>query len=55
MTLTQFLVGLFAMLVIGLALPVPYGVRMAIFLALTALGVLTFLGGGMHYIMSLFD
>ena len=54
MTLTQFLTGLFLVLIIGVALPVPYGVRMALFLALVVLAVLTFIGGGMHFLMSFF-
>ena len=54
MTLSQFLIAMFALLIGGLALPLPYGARMAIFLALIALCVLTFLGGGMHYFLRMF-
>jgi hypothetical protein len=54
MTLTQFLIALFAVLIGGLMLPLPYGVRMGFFLALTSLAVLTFLGGGMNYVLSFF-
>ena len=54
MSTTQLIVACFAVLLAGLALPVPYGVRMALFLALTVLSVLTFLGGGMHYFLSMF-
>ena len=54
MTLTQFLLAVFALLIGGLLLPLPHGARMALFLALTALGVLTFIGGGLHYYFSLF-
>ena len=54
MTLAQFIIALFAVLIGGLLLPLPYGARMALFLALTALAVLTFLGGGMHYLLRMF-
>jgi hypothetical protein len=54
MTLTQFLVAMFAVLIGGLLLPLPYGARMAIFLALIVLSVLTFIGGGMHWVMRMF-
>ncbi len=54
MTLTQFLVALFALVIGGLMLPLSYGVRAALFLILTALSVLTFIGGGMQYVMRLF-
>jgi hypothetical protein len=54
MTTTQFLIAAFAVLIAGLLLPLPSGVRSGLFLALVALGVLTFLGGGMHYITGLF-
>ena len=54
MTLSQFLIALFAVLIGGLLLPLPYGARMALFLALTALAVLTFIGGGMHYFLTMF-
>lgn len=54
MTLAQLLIALFAVLIGGLLLPLPYGARMALFLALTALAVLTFIGGGMHYFMRMF-
>jgi hypothetical protein len=54
MTVTQFLFALFALLIVGLMLPLPYGVRMGLFLALIALGIMTFIGGGMHYILSPF-
>lgn len=54
MTLSQFLIATFAVLIGGLLLPLPYGARMAIFLALISLAVLTFLGGGMHYFLRMF-
>jgi len=54
MTTTQAIMSAFAVLIIGLALPLPSGIRSGLFLALVALAVLTFLGGGMHYITSLF-
>jgi len=55
MTTTQFLISVFALLIGGLLLPMSSGLRMALFLVLIALAVMTFLGGGMHYIASLFD
>jgi hypothetical protein len=55
MSVTQILFIVFGALIIGLMLPFSYAVRMAIFLALTALGVVTFLGGGAYYIMSMFN
>jgi hypothetical protein len=54
MTLSQFLIAMFAVLIGGLLLPLPYGARMAIFLALIVLSVLTFIGGGMHWVMRMF-
>lgn len=55
MTTTQFLIAVFAVLMGGLLLPLPSGARAALFLALIALGVLTFVGGGMQYVLSLFQ
>ena len=54
MTTTQLVMTAFALLIVGLMLPVPSGVRSGLFLALVALMVLTFLGGGMQYFMSMF-
>jgi hypothetical protein len=54
MTITEFLAGAFALFIIGLLLPLPSGVRSALFLALVALGVLTVLGGGTEYLLSFF-
>jgi hypothetical protein len=54
MTTTQIVMSAFAVLIGGLMLPLPSGIRSGLFLALVALAVLTFLGGGMHYITSLF-
>lgn len=54
MTLSQFLLVLFAVLIGGLLLPLPYGARMALVLALTAAAVLTFIGVGMHYFLHMF-
>jgi len=50
MTLAQFLIALFG----GLLLPLPYGARTALFVALIALVALTFIGGGMHYFLRMF-
>ena len=55
MTVSELLIALFALLLAGLLMPLPHGVRMALFLALIALSVLTFLGGGMHAILSVFS
>jgi hypothetical protein len=41
MTVAQFLIAMFALLIAGLMLPLPYGARMALFLVLTTLAVLT--------------
>ena len=54
MTTTQFLIAAFALVIGGLLLPLPSGVRAALFLLLIGLAVLTFLGGGMQYLSSLF-
>jgi hypothetical protein len=35
-------------------LPLPHGARMALFLLLIAFAVLTFIGGGMHWVMGMF-
>ena len=43
----------FAALLIGLAIPFRYSIRMAIFLVLVALSILTFIGSGMNYFYSL--
>ena len=54
MTTTQLVISAFAVLIGALLLPLPSGVRSGLFLALIALAVLTFLGGGMQYFISLF-
>jgi hypothetical protein len=54
MTVAQFLIAMFALLIAGLMLPLPYGARMALFLALTTLAVLTFIGAGMHLLIGSF-
>lgn len=54
MTLSQFVIAMFALLIGGLLLPLPDGARMALFLLLVTLGVLAFLGGGMQYVVGLF-
>jgi hypothetical protein len=54
MTTAQFLIAAFALVIGGLLLPLPSGVRAALFLALIALTMMTFLGGGMQYLSSLF-
>jgi hypothetical protein len=54
MTLAQFLIAMFALLIVGLMLPLSYGARMALFLALTVLAVLTFIGTGMNFLTGSF-
>jgi hypothetical protein len=54
-TTTEFLVAAFAVLIIGVLLPFPSGVRSALVLALIALSVLTLLGGGMQFLLSYFQ
>jgi hypothetical protein len=54
MTTAELLAGIFALLIIGLMMPVPSGVRSALFLALVALGVLTFVGGAVQYLLGFF-
>jgi hypothetical protein len=54
MTTTQLVIAGFALLIGGLLLPLPSGVRSGLFLLLVALSVMTFLGGGMQYVLDLF-
>ena len=54
MTKSQLVIAAFVLLIGGLLLPVSSGIRSALFLALVALSVLTFLGGGMMYVTNLF-
>ena len=54
MTATEFVIAAFALVIGGLLLPLPSGWRMALVLALIALSVLTFLGGSMQWIASIF-
>jgi hypothetical protein len=53
MTVAQLIIAAFALLLGGLLLPLPSGARTALFLALIVLGVLTFIGGGMQYLIGL--
>jgi hypothetical protein len=55
MTTTQFVIAVFALVIGGLMLPLPSGVRTALFMALIVLGVMTFIGGGMQYVLGLFE
>ncbi|MGE5269680.1 MAG: hypothetical protein ACM3JG_08420 [Thiohalocapsa sp.] len=55
MTTAQFIIAAFAVLLGGLLLPLSSGLRSALFLALIALVVMTFIGGGMQYVASLFQ
>ena len=54
MTTTQFMIAVFALVIGGLLLPSSYVVRTGLFLLLLGLLVMTFLGGGMQYIASMF-
>jgi hypothetical protein len=55
MTVAQFVIAVFALLIGALMLPLSHGVRSALFLLLIGLAVMTFVGGGMHYVSTLFD
>jgi hypothetical protein len=55
MTIAQFVIAVFALLLGALLLPLSSGVRSALFLLLIGLAVMTFIGGGMQYVRSLFD
>ena len=54
MDASLFVIAAFAVLIIGLLLPLPSGWRSALVLALIALSVLTFIGGSMQWIASIF-
>ena len=54
MTTTQFIIAVFAVLIGALLLPLSHGMRAALFLLLIGLAVMTFIGGGMQYIASMF-
>lgn len=54
MDVATLLIAAFAVLLGALMLPLPAGIRSALFLALIVLGVLTFLGGGAQYVLSFF-
>ena len=53
MTVEQILWVLFGSLIGGLMLPLPYAVRMGLFLLLIGLGVAVFLGGGVQHAIHL--
>ena len=55
MTIAQFVIAVFAVLIGALALPLSSGVRAGLFLLLIGLAVMTFIGGGMQYVARLFD
>lgn len=55
LTTTEFVIAVFAVLAGALLLPLSSGMRSAIVLLLIGLGVATFIGGGMHYVTSLFQ
>ena len=45
----EILIGLFVILILGLALPLSHGARMFIIVALVGLVVLTLIGTSVHY------
>ena len=51
----EILIGLFAVLVLGLMLPLPHGARMGLILALVILSVLTVLGTASHWYFGQFQ
>jgi hypothetical protein len=55
MTTAELIISVFALLAGGLLLPLGSGARTALFLLLMGLGVMTLLGGGMQYVMNLFN
>ena len=55
MTTAQFVIAVFAVLIAGLMLPLSHAARSFLFLLLIGLAVMTFVGGGMQYVKSLFD
>ncbi len=55
LTKTEIVVIAFALVLGGLLLPLSHGARSALVLALIALVVFTLIGGGMGYVMSLFQ
>ncbi|HLY46862.1 MAG TPA: hypothetical protein VKQ73_14870 [Stellaceae bacterium] len=55
MTEKQLAIVILLVLLVGLALPVSYGVRMAIFVALIAYIAIVLIGGGMQYLVGLVD
>ncbi|MBV9829693.1 MAG: hypothetical protein JO001_29070 [Alphaproteobacteria bacterium] len=54
MTLTEIFFIASVVLLCGLALPLSHGARMFIFLALATLGVLIFIGAGVHGYLGMF-
>ena len=54
MTPKEYVFIAYGVLIIGLLMPFSYAVRMALFLALVGLTVMTLLGGGMEWVESLF-
>ena len=55
MTIAQFIIAVFAVLIGALALPLSSAARAMLFLLLIGLAVMTFIGGGMQYVARLFD
>ena len=54
MSMRQLLITAFAVLGIGICLPLGYGLRMALILAFTVLGGVTLISGGLHYVLGAF-
>jgi uncharacterized protein YhhL (DUF1145 family) len=53
MTITQIIVGVYAVLILGLMMPFSSGVRTALFMALILVSAMTLAGGGAQYAISL--
>jgi hypothetical protein len=53
MTITQIVLGVYAVLILGLIMPVSSGIRTALFMALIIVSAMTLLGGGAQYAISL--
>ena len=55
MTTTELVIAGFVVLFGALLLPLPYGARLTIVMAIIILGVLTLVSGGMQYVIGLFQ
>ena len=53
MTAIQFVLAVYAVIIIGLMLPLPSGARTVLWMALIIVSAMTLLGGGAQYAISL--